>query len=122
MQKPTKKQFEIYKKECEKWIEIFGLKDWEIFFDYEDVDGSPASLTFHCINRIAIFHFGPKQEKSGLNNQQIKRNAFHEVCELLLCRLRDMTEQRYGLTKGDIDEEIHIVIGRLQKAIKNPLS
>jgi len=120
MPKPTKKQFEIYRKECKKWIEIFGLKDWEISFDYEDIDDSPASLTYHCVNRIAVFHFNPKQARGDLNNNQVKRNAFHEVGELLLGRLRDMVGQRYGLNVDDVSEEIHMIVERLQKVIKTP--
>lgn len=33
--KTTKKQFELFKKECRKWIDRFELNGWEINFTHQ---------------------------------------------------------------------------------------
>lgn len=117
-----KKHFEIYQKECEKWIDKLGLTDWEASFNQGKRRDCAAWLSFDCLNRCATFHFSDEQTFADLNPQQIKANARHEVLELLLGRLRDLAGQRYGLMQEDIDEECHVIIERLQKVIiKKPL-
>ena len=38
--KTTKKDFAEFKKECCKWIEYFGISDYEIHYYHEDAEGN----------------------------------------------------------------------------------
>jgi len=51
-----------------------------------------------------------------LNNKEIRRCAFHEVCELLLGNLRDIAGSRFILER-EIDEQVHIIIRTLENVI-----
>ncbi|HDY86925.1 MAG TPA: hypothetical protein ENH82_02280 [bacterium] len=120
MAKTTPKQYEIFQVEVKKWIEIFGLKDWQIHFQHKSTISSRAQVRFDSIGCIATFTLATswnELDKTFLNDTAIKKAGFHEVCELLLGRLRKMTGQRYGLLEGDIDEEIHRIIRILENTI-----
>jgi len=46
---------------------------------------------------------------------EIKRVAFHEVCELLLASLGWMAKERFN--SDEVDEKIHEIIRRLENTI-----
>ena len=55
----TVKEFELFKTECLKWIDYFGLKDWKIDFLHEDTKDAFAECRFHGIeDKYAIIVFG----------------------------------------------------------------
>jgi len=112
--KTTKKDFEIFKKEFLKWFNVFGLKDWKIYFFHDQIDEtSYANITYNVAGRVATVRFN--LEHNGRYNN-IKETAFHEVCELLLGKLVAVAEYRY-VTENEITEATHDIIRRLEKVI-----
>lgn len=119
MKKITNKQFEIFKKECERWIEYFGLKNWQIHYLLDDIDGR-AEIRYNCQDGIAVIVLAKEWDEIDdffVNDTSIKRSAFHEVLELLLGRLTNMASRRYNVDVGDIDEEAHSIIRTLENTI-----
>ena len=115
----TKKQFEIFKAETLKWLEFFGLKGWQVHFIHKKTDAR-AKVIFNCVGRIATFILSAEwAEFDGIQftDHGIKKCAFHEVCELFLGRLNNMTTQRFNLDELDVEEEIHQIIRTLEHVI-----
>jgi len=114
--KTTKKHFEIFKGECEKWIDILGLKDWEIHFEHRDVgDGNIAECHRNSASRIArlsLCRVWPGKSMVALTDDNIRTSAFEEVCHVLLYGLSSCAYARH-IMEHEIDEAEHAVIMRL---------
>lgn len=84
--KTTKKDFAEFKKECEYWLEYFGLIDWEYFITHEEIQDQPdatASFNLDSVARNTYIKCAIKVNVKPLKNE-IKTWAFHEVCHLLI--------------------------------------
>lgn len=117
--KVSKKLFNTFKAECEKWLKILGLNDWQVHYRHEKINNR-AEIHFDCVGRLATIILStswPGWDQDLVNEENIKRSAFHEVCELLLGPLNDMVGQRYGLNVDDKEEEIHRVIRTLENTL-----
>jgi len=116
--KTTKRQFEIFKKECDKWVGRFGLTGWEIVYKHEHITGDECSLgqnAWHCDGRWSVITL-EKDWESELNDEKVKRVAFHEACELLFARTRKLACSR-NMDEDELDEEMHNVIRILENVL-----
>ena len=113
----TKKHFLIFRTECEKWIDMFGLKDWETTYVHEPIKDL-AKCTTSILARDLVFYFTtnwPKDEP--FSEEIIRRTAFHEVVEGgLLGRLRILAKLRW-VKEEEIDEEGHTVTRILENVL-----
>ena len=100
----TKKDFELFKAECKKWIQIFGLIGWEIHFEHGGTDDdSLAECATNQEGRWAILSLAKEWGAGDKRNEKwIKRRAFHEVDELRFARVADIIRDlRSGLMIPD---------------------
>jgi len=109
--KTTKKDFEIFKKEAEKWLEYFGLKDWEWYWDHADISDSTARCQFNCTQKTLLFLLNTKPD----HKPDLKLSAFHEVCEALLAPLTDIAFETYS--SNTVTAASHCIIHRLENTI-----
>lgn len=116
--KTTKKDFEIFRAECEKWIEEFGIKSFEILYDHSDyLKNNKASCTSNSVNRWATLRLNITWDNYWkLTEENIKRCAFHEVGELLLAPLINCAESRY-ISENEIEEQKHAIIRTLENVV-----
>lgn len=122
--KTTKKDFEIYKTEVHKWIEILSLKDWDLWFIHENLlkKEEMGSCSTSYRGRKATFrlttHLPRDFSKYGKSIIEIVKNtALHEVLELMLTRLYALAEAR-DWDESEWEAETHAIINRLQKTLK----
>ena len=118
--KITPKHFTIFKTECQKWIEIFGLKNWQINYVHKKLENARARTRFNCVGGIATIFLNTNWSEEAsyeFDVNDVRRSAFHEICELLLGRLNDMVVQRYALHEADTEEEIHRIIRILENVL-----
>ena len=118
--KTTKVQFELFKKECEFWIDHFGLKGWHVEYIHQNHDDGRACCGWKISGRIANITLSTEWEdwrKEPITENDIKRSAFHEVCELLLSRLSMMAKNRIANHDDVVDEEVHNIIRTLENTI-----
>lgn len=115
----TGKDFELFKKEAQYWIDAFGLKDWRIYYAFERIEDAYATCSYHWHGKIATLTLD-KWPSETRTDEEIRRSAFHEVCELLLVEMRQFAldeviphEERKGLT----DSAAHGVIRRLENSV-----
>lgn len=115
--KTTAKHFEIFKAECEKWIEIFGLKGWSIWYSHTVEDNTNrAECSYKILNRSLGFRLNPDWGGDTVTEKALSKDAFHEVSEALLCRIRCLSQSRF-IHLDEIDEEIHAIIRTLENVL-----
>jgi len=117
--KTTKKDFEVFKKECKKWIDIFELNNWEIMFIHSKRADNRAWINPSTDPRLVKIALGAEWinlEPDTISVNDIKRVAFHEICELLLEPLGYLAECRF-ITETEIEPARHDIIGKLENTI-----
>lgn len=121
----TKKHFEVFKQEGEKWIERFGLNDWRVEFFHGAGNGEvpPRDARAFCAwkmeARCAGIHLAAMWPDEELTEKAIRRSAFHEVLHILLARIHCLAVMRFLDCSATIDEEVHTIIRRLESGIFN---
>jgi hypothetical protein len=110
--KTTGKDFTEFKAECQRWVDYFGLKDWEICYDKEDSEDNRASCLSDYPGKIAVLSLSNEWPSPPQKNE-IKQVAFHEVSELLIAPLRAMAVARY-VTEDEILVANHYIIRVLE--------
>ena len=117
--KTSKQDFECFRSEVGKWIEIFGLKDWDVSVLHRlcDEDDYTAWVTFGSFGtQIANIHLNKKCD-SVVTRDEIRRAAFHEVCHVLLYKLCYYVENRFGVQKSLFEQETHSLITTLENVL-----
>jgi len=112
--KTTKKDFEVFKKEAEYWLEYFHLHDWEVHFEHCDARGNRARCWSDISGRMGTLEFGTEWSKKP-DKYELQIAAFHEVCELLLSRLSTLPLNMFD--SDYISEITHEIIRRLENTI-----
>lgn len=115
MSKTTKAHFELFQEECRKWIDFFGLKDWEVNYEHKADKDNLAGAYINLEGKIATFHLAIGWY-SKPNDYEVRKCSFHEVCEVLLGRLQILAEKRFT-TLSEINESVHDVIRRLENTL-----
>lgn len=116
--KVTKKDFTQFKKECQKWLDYFGLKNWEVryIFGGDSSKEGLAGTSIDIEDMLAIIYLC--EEISDIDYKQKTMNdlAFHEVCEVFLGRLRELALSRI-ITRNEVIEANHEIIRTLENVI-----
>ncbi|MCP4648796.1 MAG: hypothetical protein GY853_01770 [PVC group bacterium] len=124
MEESLNKKEKFFESETKRFIEYFGLKNWEIEICRTESDDSRAS----CIaresfdgslsDRLALIQYDKEWINSEIPYEEISRSAFHEVMEILLMVLRNYNKYRdKHLSYGTIDSEVHNIIRTLENTI-----
>lgn len=115
----NKKHFNIFKKECKKWISIFGLKDWYIDFyheDWSDNEGyGEAWCSWDLTSRTASLCLSTEWDESvELSIELLRRAAFHEVLHVVFGKIYCLgaldLEGNATKRKHEVVEEVHRLI------------
>jgi len=116
--KLSNKYLNIFKKECKKWIDILKLDNWEVYYDWQDKEGTFASIYTDLSGYVAtIFLTRDWEDLFDHIEEQIKRTAKHEVIHLLLSRLSDNARSRF-IAEADLGESEEELVRKLEKIIK----
>ena len=114
--KTKKRHFKYFKKQCQRWIDFFGLKGWEIHFQHEHQEDSMATVWYSLEGRCLVFTLSTDTGGVKPSKKNISRWAFHEVCEVLVGRLEALAKDRF-VTDKEIFEEVHNIIRMLENSV-----
>jgi hypothetical protein len=125
-----KQKFDFFKKEVFRFIDFFGLNFWEIeideFDDRSDEHSAGCDIDFNNPEgdgKQALIYITKSFLNNDLAKDEITRAAFHEVCELLLIKMRDyfMIEKINKKTRKielrEFDDAVHVVIRILENKV-----
>lgn len=130
----TKKHFEVFKREVQRWLKFFGLSSWVADIQhYNASDSAHTSIVASGGDILAWAGFADwgnqtvaiclnKQYtgKETLTSNDLSRAALHEVLHVLLRNLTCLGIMRFGVTEELIDTEEHIVLSILENAVWTP--
>jgi hypothetical protein len=112
----TAKDFKLFKETAQYWIKRFGLTGWEVYFEHSNDPEFPGlawckvSLSADGLaNRTVVLGLEKKWDTNETTVSEIKRSAFHEVCELLFSRFEALAVDRF-VQRREIREEVHNLI------------
>lgn len=113
----TDKHFQIYKRRVKIWLKRFGLVDWKPYFDHTElIDDAYAMVEYDPVGRTATFSLNTTHFETKPTDKDIDLYAFHEVCELLLGKIKSLSMLR-SVRQDEIDEAVHAIIRRMENAI-----
>lgn len=115
--------FELFKSECMRWVNYFGLHDYRVAFANEVTsDTTFAQCSTSLPDRTVVFRLAPSEGMNELNkaNRDIKRDAFHEVVHLMLAFLLYLAECRF-LEGNEIRAEEEKVVRILENTVYRDL-
>lgn len=112
--KTTKSEFEIFKKEVFKWQSYFGLINWQIYVLHEKID-SFGNCMVDIPGKVSSIRLNTELSEADYIVRDIRRTAFHEVCELMLWPLGNQACGMYP--HKFVDEATHDIIRRLEHTI-----
>lgn len=115
--KTTPEDFKIFQEEVAKWQKRFGLLGWQINTRHQNLRNRAECWT-RMQGRLASIVLGKifQNYDEPPGEKEIRRTAFHEVCELLLARLQTHAEARNTLP-GEIEEAKHEIIRILEHVL-----
>jgi hypothetical protein len=115
---PTSKQdFDFFVKECIKWRNVLNLGDWDIVYYHETYDikeKTRASTDDSPEDRCAAIYFDPIWDEQP-TKYLLSRTAFHEICEVRLSDIRNMTNTEYSTEQKNT--EFHKIIVLLENIV-----
>ena len=117
--KTTKADFELFKRECQKWIDRYELNQYTFYFSIGETEGGLASYSVNVEAQAIeiIFEKDWGDAVEGVNkNKSIKEIAFHEITEILISPLRILAEDR-NFSEEKLEEETHRIIHKQQKVL-----
>lgn len=115
----TEDHFNLFVDECHKWIKFFGLLGWKVCFIHSKVvKDCRANIYFpnDKADRVVTISLSKDWGSFDCTEEDIRKSAFHEVCELLLFRLNDLAFSRF-VSRGEIEEEVHSIIRTLENTV-----
>ena len=117
MSKTTKKDFELFKSECRKWIKEFELSNYRINFYWSNEFPDCAAWLYRNIDNADIkVYFTKKYHDFDLNDEKIKIHAKHEMIHVLLSELSELGCDRF-VTKKEIFKVEEQLVRKLSKII-----
>lgn len=115
--KLTKKHYQLFRAECEKNLELLGLKSWKIYYQFKKLDNCFGNAQWSYSGKVATITLSNDFPKPFDNlNKQIKETALHECLEIFLGNISTMAGRR-DYVQDDFDAEIHGVIRTLEKLL-----
>ena len=119
MQQLTENDFALFKAEAQKWIDLFGLKDWDVTFDFSHLENSSAECFVNWHAKCALITLG-QFPRGEVTQDDVRRSAFHEVCELLLSDMEfTALNEEIPHSERKLMTEVarHAVIRRLENSV-----
>ncbi len=110
MKKTSKAEFNRFKKEFLRWMEILSIKGFKPYFFHEPLDGCYASITVNESGRACNVSYA--LELSETDAEHIdgpESHARHEAIHLFLSKIRYLGEERFTASDEIKNEEERLV-------------
>ena len=95
--KPTRKDFEKFKAEFMRCVDLLNLNDWNITFLFEILDDNLAQISTQSDEFLATVSLSSNtlKGKADVSSFNVKQIARHEVAHLFHARLRYTGKSRF---------------------------
>ena len=110
--------FALFKSECLRWIEFFGLTSWKIDFVHEKLrnEAFAECRVDGICDRYCVLALNAEISDHDRSYFDPAKTAFHEVLELLLWPLESCGRDRF-VNPDDFVRERHALIRTLENTV-----
>ena len=108
-------QFELFQRECQKWVKFWGLLDWKIYYYHKDIGKNHGSCAASLPGKVCSLSLAVEANEK-LSNEDVRLTAFHEVAELLIASLMVVAETRC-IGEQETTEAGHDIVRRLENCV-----
>ena len=98
--KTTKKEFEIFKAECERLIELFGLKEWNVAYEHIKLKCN-GNATYKNNEKIVTFSMTTHTNDLWKGPKYVARHEIGHILVADLACLADIYIAEIIVTKHD---------------------
>ena len=113
--KTTPEHFAVFEAAVRKWVDRFGLRDWDIDVKRGRCGGDEFAICERGEQHAGDITLSTRWGKP-VTDELLERCAIHEVCHLVLADFAKAAEARF-VREGEIDEQEHTVIYRLENVL-----
>lgn len=114
----TSQHFTIFQKACRRYLALFGLTDWKVYFRHEEIKDAYALCSSTMVERVATISLSTDwgNTKRPLTTKEITRTALHECVHLVVRDLYVAGSIRY-MSDGEHDRCEESAVRRIENAI-----
>ena len=110
------KDFELFQSEFKKWQKLLGLTNYKVYFKYEELEETFASISVNLKDMVATVCLNSILPDKDKAHKDIMGSARHEAIHLLLSKLEREASSRFTLEE-DIYEEVEGIVHRLEELL-----
>lgn len=107
------KDFIEFQKHFKKYQKLLGLTGYKVYFKYEPIEDSFASISIRQIDMIATVRLNSMLPKEDKPHKDIRQSAMHEAIHLLLNRLEARARERF-VSPEQIYEAVEEIVFKLE--------
>lgn len=117
MKKTSKAEFNRFKKEFLRWMEILSVKGFKPYFFHESLDGNYASITVNESGKACNVSYALELSKVDEEHTDGPEfHARHEAIHLFLNKIQYLGEERFTAS-GEIKNEGERLVRILEKVL-----
>ncbi len=115
-----KKQIKFFNKYVKYYQKKLNLLNWDIHILSQDKPGARASAYWTFYNKTCSICWSESWIEKNPSKKEIKKVAFHEICEIFLSEITDKLNRYYSenITEGIIHNIIRTLENTLLKTYK----
>ena len=115
--KTTEAEFNRFKKEFNRWIEIFGLKGYSVHFFHKTLSDSYAEVEVNETGKVVKATYGLEMNEFDRKcSKGPESDARHEALHLLLHRIVFLGQERWTAS-DEIHDEAEKIVTILEKTL-----
>lgn len=114
----TQEEFEEFKRWCGHYKVVFGLMEWDFYYEMDDSDAHISECRFDTFGYIATIALSKKGDALiKAKPEWMRDSALHEVLHIILSHIGIMARERFT-TKYEIDVEEERLTNLFQNIIR----
>jgi hypothetical protein len=110
--KTTKAQLAIFQKECERLIEVLGLKRYAYYYGMQELGERQAVTCMNVGGGVMTLLLNDEYDEDF----NPKRIAKHEMAHVLTAKLEQLASCRF-IDNEEVDEEMEVIANILERVL-----
>ena len=116
MAKKESRELVTFKREFERYQNLFGLTGYKIYFEHVPLNDNFAQINCNQHDMCAAVRLNSEPHPAIKSHSNPKRSAKHEAIHLMLNKITDLATQRY-IKQGEIYEAEEELVYKLENLI-----
>ena len=118
-QPTTSEHFDVFTAACRKYLSLFGLSEWKVYFGHELIEGVYADSIVNSQDAVATLRLSTvwHNRYRPRTDDELDKDARHEVLHVLLGALVGAANSRWVASEGMLDRVIERTVHLIEHAL-----